>query len=339
MLLALFIMTSMTIGARLSSELRAPVYERLAGAETMYQIPSSARGILFLAHGCQHSATDFWAPTAACPQCLGLPEEVRITKAALRAGFVVIAISSTDRHFTRCWNFDVDGPMVQAALAAFRQRNSLGALPLASLGASSGGAFVLQLVSLVPMAAVVSQIMAVPPYVLHESMPPTLFVHMPKDVRTASLVHKCVRKLRSDGRTAKVIEVGPQRISADFFRARIEGLKQEPAVALESSLRSAGLLDADGFLVHDPRQTPWRQAIQQTTGLSAMLPGPGGAEGPPDSLRSDESAVAEALNVAWAMHEIVSDQISTTLHYIQEAFTGQTSNGRAQAQMVETNEL
>jgi hypothetical protein len=75
-----------------------PAYELLAGAEAMYELPAtSPTAVLFVAHGCQHSATDFWAPTSAAPQCLGLPEEVRIVKAALRAGFAVIAISSQDR--------------------------------------------------------------------------------------------------------------------------------------------------------------------------------------------------------------------------------------------------
>ena len=42
---------------------------------------------------------------------------------------------------------------------------------------------------------------------------------------------------------------------------------------------------------------------------------PGGA---PDSLVPDESAVAEALNVAWAAHEIASDPMAQTLQWLRE---------------------
>ena len=33
-------------------------------------------------------------------------------------------------------------------------------------------------------------------------------------------------------------------------------------------------------------------------------------------LRADESAVAEALNVAWAAHEIASDPMAATLRWL-----------------------
>lgn len=35
---------------------------------------------------------------------LGLPEEVRITEAALAAGFLAVALSSQDRAGSRCWD-------------------------------------------------------------------------------------------------------------------------------------------------------------------------------------------------------------------------------------------
>ena len=73
------------------------------------------------------------------------------------------------------------------------------------------------------------------------------------------------------------------------------------------------------FLADDPRRSPWRDAIRATQGLGEKLPGPGGERA--DSLRPDESAVAEALNVAWAMHEIVSDQWAETLSWLRANVT------------------
>merc|ERR1719161_2146411 len=53
--------------------------------EVIWEAPGAApRGIFFAAHGCQHSAGDFWwSSDDTCSGCLGLPEELRIVKAAL----------------------------------------------------------------------------------------------------------------------------------------------------------------------------------------------------------------------------------------------------------------
>ena len=329
----------MAIGAFLAiimTTAASPTYVKsLSGAEAMYEIPNAPRGILFLAHGCQHSATDFWAPTAECPQCLGLPEEVRIVKAALREGFAVIAISSQDREVSRCWSFESDGPIVKRALDAFRERHHLPSLPLAALGASSGGAFVLQLAGIMRLVAVISQIMAIPPAMLSEPMPPTLFIHMSRDQRTAAFVHKDVKRIKnmSSGQ-AEQIEVAPQKPSAAFFTDRIERLDSAAASALHAALRRHGLLNADGFLAEDPRRSAWREAIRASDGLGARLPGPG-PNSPADTLVGDESAVSEVLNVAWAMHEIVSDEMDETLQFIARATLRQRAELLAAASMVE----
>ena len=81
--------------------------------------------------------------------------------------------------------------------------------------------------------------------------------------------------------------------------------------------RRAGLLDADGYLADDPRRTEWREVLRADAKLMAQLPGPS-PNGLSDTLRADESAVSEALNVAWAMHEIVSDQIEATLRWVRD---------------------
>ena len=46
--------------------------------EYVYQIPTSSakpKGVVFLAHGCQHSSTDFWPKSDTCSSCIGLPVE------------------------------------------------------------------------------------------------------------------------------------------------------------------------------------------------------------------------------------------------------------------------
>jgi len=170
------------------------------GVEAVFDLPSAPKGLVLLAHGCQHSATDFWPHSASwCPTCTRLPEEVRISSAITAAGWGAIALSSADRQAFRCWSPETDGARVVGALARFREEHGLARLPLAAIGASSGGAFVLHLARLLPLQAIVSQIMAVPPTELQGfeggPFPPTLFIHMQRDRRTGGVVQRCVRKL------------------------------------------------------------------------------------------------------------------------------------------------
>lgn len=295
--------------------------EEISGVETVWQKPEgTARGLLFLAHGCNHGAIDFWPQSPACTQCIGLPEEVRITKHALQAGWAVVAMSSADREFTRCWNFGTDGPAVAGALKSFREAHALAQLPLAAMGASSGGAFVLQLPQAVPgIQAVISQIMAISPQMLisqgNQPFPPTLFIHMVRDARTTALVEKCVRKLKQNGLKASSIEVPSRTIDEAFFSSRIVGLSAQTSQKLRRALEKASLLDGEGKLADDPRRTNWRNAVRGAAGLSDVLPGikPGQA----DTLQADESAVAEVLNMAYSAHEITADYMQETFSWIE----------------------
>ena len=85
--------------------------------DAVYEMPTRAtnrttpRGLVFLAHGCSHRATDFWPHSAACPSCIGLPEEVAIARAVVDADYAAIALSS--RGF--CWDFDIDASRVASA--------------------------------------------------------------------------------------------------------------------------------------------------------------------------------------------------------------------------------
>ena len=98
------------------------------------------------------------------------------------------------------------------------------------------------------------------------------------------------------------------------------------ATQLHAALRAAGLLDADGYLKSDPRGSNWRAVIAAAPGLAAALPGHTPTEA--DNLVADESNVAEVLNVAWAMHEILSDQMEEALAFIARAHRNATPDVR-----------
>lgn len=299
-------------------------YEVISGVETIWQKPDTApRGLLFLAHGCQHGAIDFWPQSPKCTQCIGLPEEVRITRFALQAGWAVVAMSSADRTFSRCWSFEEDGPAVAGALKTLRAAQGLESVPIAAMGASSGGAFVLQLPQAVPgLQAVVSQIMAIPPQMLmaqeSQPFPPALFIHMERDGRTSAMVDKCVAKLTKNGLKAAQILAPSLPIDDAFFSNRIVGLSGHASQRLRHALERASLLDGQGKLRDDPRRSDWREAVRAAPGaptLSEQLPGV--APGHADSLQPDASALSEELNVAWAMHEITADFMPQTIAWIE----------------------
>ena len=130
--------------------------------ELVWQRPTQTkiRAVIFLAHGCSHSATDWWPASSpslirgskGCAQCVGLPEEGRIVQEALKKGWVAVAISSKDRQ-SKCWSGGMKGDATRvvaalrniidhgAATGALPWKNYIG-VPLLAFGASSGGSFV-----------------------------------------------------------------------------------------------------------------------------------------------------------------------------------------------------
>lgn len=258
------------------------------------------RALLFLAHGMCHGAEDFFGEAGFT----GLPEEQRIVSAALAQGFLTVAASSTDRD-DKYWEPDMDGPLVAEAIREVLRREGLDpALPCVALGASNGGTFVMHLPLWVPLRAVVCQIMAVREHVLAAmpGSPPVLFVHMPRDTRTAAGVARNVQRLVANGVTAEEQRCGPMSIGNDFFAERC-GIDSETSAKMSQSLRDAGLLDDQDFLLHDPRESEWRTVLQP---FAAALG---------DSLVPDRSPISEVLNVAWAEHEITSEGIQAQLDF------------------------
>jgi hypothetical protein len=335
------------------------LFERVAtphgDVELVWQPPDAppTAGVLFLAHGagaararlrvplaltrsrfsalllgCSHSAGDFWpADAPGCDgHCLGLPEERRITEAALAARLFVVAASSADRALKRCWWPATDGPRVASALTTLLQREGVIDAPLFALGASSGGAFVTQLPFFVAnVSALCVQIMGAAPESLlpraGASFPPSRWVHMPRDAAMASFVASALTALQSAEQTAEEARVAPQRVTPDFLASRVPSIDANASAAVAAALQAAGLLDAEGFLRADPRRSDWRAALQ---GLPA-----GTLRS--DTLAADASPIAEELNVAWAQHEIVSDGINDTLAFFKRHARPRSSSGSGEA--------
>lgn len=280
--------------------------------------PGVANGLIFLAHGCSHSAGDFWPRSPSCPDCLGLPEEIRIREAALRRGYAVVAISSMDRK-SRCWR-EIDLDRVAHALGfLYRNLTLLQGLPLYGLGASSGGMFVLMLASSQPeprFTAICSQIMALFPedemeYRIEHSAgryPPTLFVHMPRDKMTARAVKESIAVLNKHKIPVKEIQVHPSPLTPSYLSETTDELPMEQSKAIFKAFKESKIIDERGFLIHDPRASDWRQVLKPLPFHDSLR------------LEPDASPISEELNVLWAGHEIIASTTDETIDWFEQQY-------------------
>jgi len=313
-------------GQQPSNDDRKPRFERVGGdIETFWQPPHEGtlvQGILFMAHGCNHQATDFFADTGpdgwkleACHgsrfgRCLGLPEERQLVQEARARGYYVAAVSGTGS--SRCWSHKADPSRVRQALQHIRMQEKLSEdVPILATGASSGGAFMSSLALALerPPKCVVPQISALASsYGSLETFAamhvPTLFVHMSEhDPRTAMNVDKQVKELESKGVLAKQLHVAPVPLGEEL----VPHFGKKQASIVEAALQQAGLVQADGRLKQDPRASAWRQA----PGLRAFMAATN------DTLVADESSLSELLNVVWARHEFTAKFASQMLDFCE----------------------
>lgn len=319
---------------------------RVDPVELLWQKPRDPKALLFLAHGCNHAATDFFPPSETCPTCAGLPEETRVVAKALARGYVVAAVSSRGA----CWDATVDARRVVRALSRVsRLVPELAGKPTFAFGASSGGAFVGALPFYGAVDGVVSQISSIRlPSRLRDAAslgeelraqggrgdyPPVVFSHMSRDVLTGELVDRSRAYLESVGVPVRVTELDPQPVDDGFFHRRIvravpadahgEGAGLEPVVRLAESkamaakLRDAGMLDTEGYLRDDPRASDWRSAL----GADAKAMG--------DSMRPDASGLSEVLNVAYASHELSADGFDGDMKWLEDQRKARVAAGRA----------
>jgi hypothetical protein len=244
------------------------IYGSLERAEFVYQRPSLTKpgGVLFLAHGCSHSATDWWPKSTTCVDCIGLPVETTIVKEAIKRNYFVVALSSSNREH-KCWSNDdieISAKLIKHIYSEFLTEDFT--IPLYLLGGSSGGSFVGILgssqVTKPLVSAVCIQIMSLRSYA---QLPPTLFVLMTKDANTLRNVQSRLTKLSnqsSDYNTHKVLKVDEQKITPSFFFDHGQALTMVDSQTLHSEFVRKAVISASTHLLHvDPRtpESTWRE--------------------------------------------------------------------------------
>uniref|UniRef100_A0A7N0ZV16 Uncharacterized protein n=1 Tax=Kalanchoe fedtschenkoi TaxID=63787 RepID=A0A7N0ZV16_KALFE len=282
-------------------DLNRPVLENINGKEVLSQIPDSPKAVLFLAHGCNGRALNFWDKSPDCPNCIGLPEERQIVLEALSRRFAVIAVSSDGR----CWSFGEERLIVKYVIREWVDKNKLERVPLVSLGASSGGYFVSVLATDLKFSSIVLMIaeglfdrIDIPNH-----YPPTLFVHMPKDLVRNKKIKEYMQVLGSKGVDVVEIKCLEFPLSPTLLSDRVAGLNETISSELYALFQNKGFIDAKGYMKSDGRATRWKEALKGS-----------GIDFPDNSLLNH---IQEELNLAFAYHEMTSLQSEDIFNWFE----------------------
>ncbi|KAL9184771.1 hypothetical protein ACHAXT_012741 [Thalassiosira profunda] len=280
------------------------------------------KGVALLLHGCSHSAFKFFSPSPACPDCVGLSEELRIVRLVLARGYFPLAVSSFDR-MRGCWGNGKDAPRIAAALQhdLFRKYGAEGRV--FGIGASSGGAFAAHLAMEDVVEAALVMVMALSDDVVRkmkQSPKPMYLAPMPLDRGTTKRALQNYWDLQSvkeyfvmDSTACASLPVTTQ-----YLVQRVVGLTSEDADSLISQLKAAGHLDASNMLVVDPTKSDWRSIVSPTNSTHWLGR---------FSLKPGFSPLAKALHRAWAMHEYCSEAVPPALDFFEGWTRGKGAGG------------
>ncbi|XP_054819756.1 uncharacterized protein LOC129318816 [Prosopis cineraria] len=273
-----------------------PTVEFRNGTDVIWQMPESPKAVLFLAHGCNGRAINFWDQSLECPNCVGLPEERLLVLNGLARKFAVITISSAGR----CWTLNEEVLIVKNIINWWISERKLDKLPLVALGASSGGYFVSVLANIMKLSSIVLMIAegTFGQINMKKDYPPTLFVHMPKDLYRQQKIDEYVEIFKDKGVDVDVIECMEFPLSPNTLADRIPGLDRSVSARLFEFFQEKGFIDEKGYMKNDGRALNWKRALQEKKSLSLdknLFP-----------------HIQEELNLAFAFHEMTSvhsDQI------------------------------
>mmetsp|Transcript_15956 Transcript_15956/g.31772 ORF Transcript_15956/g.31772 Transcript_15956/m.31772 type:complete len:385 (+) Transcript_15956:67-1221(+) len=316
-------------------------YAVFSSVEVVYALPTKKTklsGIALLFHGCSHNALKFFSPTNThCKRCVGLSEELRISRILLEQGYAVLAISSQDRT-NGCWNSKQDTPRVRTALAEFRnliapqQVESEVGIVLA-IGASSGGHFAAEVAVVNLSDAALVMVMNLGPLLTDRliaigrdnskndvaRLPPIYLAPMPRDTRTTAAAKKDYAAIMAadiQGDVPLVLDTTtcvPFAVTVEFLNERVPLMRKDAAELIVKSLIKAGHLDAASRnLLKDPTRSNWRDVLRDECGDACLQRQP---------LEKGHSPLAKALHRAWAFHEYCSEVILIALDFFEKKLT------------------
>ena len=239
--------------------------------EVVYQLPSNGKplsGLLFVAHGCGHSANDWFPKSDTCLTCTGLPIELTIVREALSRNIAVVAVSSNNKQH-KCWVQKNDRqPVINAikhVYAVAKVSLDTETVPLYLFGASSGGSFIGTFAqeaktSGIPVSALCVQIIYIKIHRFDESLTPILFVHMPLESHTKKMIGTVIEEINGhtpNSASEKLCSRKP--LVPTYFNDHGAVLTVKESETLVAALTAAGYLTVTKMLAEDPRESPWRE--------------------------------------------------------------------------------
>ncbi|KAI3439090.1 hypothetical protein D9Q98_001500 [Chlorella vulgaris] len=317
------------------------------GGRTWYhEVPSEPMGTLLMLHRCGRNAEDFWPPSSVCPQCIGMPEGVSISRQGLARGYALLAINSLNRTLGsggRCFSWADDAFAVRDIVAGFQKKQGLEKLPLYITGCSSGGSVALRIPSIMKVdglmpVAIGLDLQAFPPsnpWPENHTYPPTAYIHFSRDKTISAQVAAMLEfSANASLPTAEVKEV-PAAIDPAFFSRRDAMISEELSRALYTALKEdLQVLDDSDFLKEN-----WQQLVSQTqlqeklrsvlasggaVAASSLDGGDGGGGAaaevvqlPADRLMDLVNHVQEEVAVAWAEHTNLGDYTTAVLMWLE----------------------
>lgn len=289
--------------------------------EVVYSLPldKTHKGVALILHACTHSALKFFSPSASCEECVGLSEELRISRTLLQLGYSVLAVTSLNRK-SGCWA-GPDLPKLKAALGEFQQLlPEDSATPVIAIGASSGGHFAANVAEQGVAQAALIMVMSIGPDLRNkllekkERMPPIYLAPMPRDKGTTSKAKSDYEEMKSVDASSKVIfddsTCGSLPVTAEYLNERVPNMKRSMADSIVKALLEAGHLDANFYFTKDPTQSNWRDSLRSACGSVCLEH---------QSLAPGQSPLAKALHRAWAFHEYCSEVVPAALEYFEKS--------------------
>ena len=279
--------------------------------EYIWQFPVGGRkaivAILFVAHGCKHSATDWWPSSIVCPECLGLPEELAIVQNAREHGMIVVSVSSKDR-LQKCWRKS-DGPRVAKVLDQIH--DSFGVhLPIFGFGSSSGAEMVGYILPNA-MSALDKDTLRLCGIISQNKVPndhydrdiPATYITLPHGGLATKLDDYVARKRKGP---TKLIHLPPSVIGPLYFYDRMpdKRLSMETSQQIYEQLSQAKLIDETGAVLKDPKTKTkvWQPLLAPLVMNDTLIP--------------DESAVFEIYNMAYGHHQTTRDGVNDALDWL-----------------------
>ena len=252
---------------------------------------------------------------------------MRLRKAVLRRQLALIAISSLDRTGKRCWTElrKDGGRKVAGILREWIDRENLNQVHLYAMGASSGGQMALTLPRHMGVRGVYSQVRGVETHVLQlpngRVYPPTAFVHMPRDAKNKAVITADIAALRAVRTPVLEVEIHPRPVTVEFLIERSPLIDRLIGERIIAALKQSKVLGEDGWLKEAPRPLTetWAPIVHKVVGNM--------------SLKLDESHVGELVNLAWAKHELVSDEAEAVITWLQGDGKGGLEEARERAKI------